>query len=397
MHYLRCPNRIRIPGNSYLWINPEKNKTDNWLKRTRVQFPFGINQYGLIKKIAQKEISVNGNQKMAHKEYPEQNGLKFSKKAVYILEDDISEEKAIMMSLLVKPDGGEIQDYCVVTSSYGRPSEQVQSLLNKAVYYYIDPDKKRTDNWLSALRVQFPSATTKYDSIRSIPKSMRNCNQKFSLKEYSEEIGLGFSDKEDVFKLQSYGKQELKNWEMSKKIIVYQNPSQFHAFLEDALQHRIPAPKMYFWKMNHIISDYIKNAFNIESHNYNRVLRADEVEKIIKNHGDEKIEDLRGQTRIQKEDFRYIPYILSTPDTIEMTGYFENKPVLRFTKGVHSLSAVILKKRSLATAIDEQASIDTSETAGGTALFNSINENSKNNNQKMSQGILRRNRSLFFR
>ena len=96
--------------------------------------------------------------------------------------------------------------------------------------------------------------------------------------------------------------------------------------------------------MNNIISDYIKKAFNLETHNYNCVLRADEVEKIIKNHGDEKIENLRGQTKIQKEDFRYIPYILSTPDTIEMTGYFENKPVLRFTKGVHSLSAIISKK-----------------------------------------------------
>ncbi len=43
----------------YLWINPNKNKTDNWLKRTRVQFPVGINQYGLIKTISQKQQNSN--------------------------------------------------------------------------------------------------------------------------------------------------------------------------------------------------------------------------------------------------------------------------------------------------------------------------------------------------
>lgn len=50
----------------FLWINPNKNKTNKWLKRTRVQFPVGINQYGLIKSIPQKQ--QNSNAKFSLKE-----------------------------------------------------------------------------------------------------------------------------------------------------------------------------------------------------------------------------------------------------------------------------------------------------------------------------------------
>lgn len=74
----------------YLWINSDKNKTNNWLKRTRVQFPVGISQYGLIKSIAQNQ--KENNQKMSLKEYSEEIGLCFSDKEDTNLFDTDEEE-----------------------------------------------------------------------------------------------------------------------------------------------------------------------------------------------------------------------------------------------------------------------------------------------------------------
>lgn len=54
-----------LKNQDFLWINPDKNKTNAWLKRTRVQFPVGINQYGLIKSIPQNQ--QNNNAKFSYK------------------------------------------------------------------------------------------------------------------------------------------------------------------------------------------------------------------------------------------------------------------------------------------------------------------------------------------
>lgn len=46
-----------IDKSKILWINQNKNKTDNWLRRTRVQFPVDLNQTGLINKIIPQKVS----------------------------------------------------------------------------------------------------------------------------------------------------------------------------------------------------------------------------------------------------------------------------------------------------------------------------------------------------
>lgn len=48
-----------INSSEILWVNPNKNRTNNWLKGTRLQLPVAINQYGLIKKITDTDANVN--------------------------------------------------------------------------------------------------------------------------------------------------------------------------------------------------------------------------------------------------------------------------------------------------------------------------------------------------
>lgn len=52
----------------------------------------------------------------------------------------------------------------------------LQKLINNSNIRYIEPDKKRTNKWLSVLRLQLPSSTTKYGSVNKITNAYQNVN-----------------------------------------------------------------------------------------------------------------------------------------------------------------------------------------------------------------------------
>ena len=70
--------------------------------------------------------------------------------------------KPVMVSMLLHPTTktGEILDYGIVTSAYGRRKSNAQSLINSSNVRYIDPDEKRTGGWMKALGLQLPSASS---------------------------------------------------------------------------------------------------------------------------------------------------------------------------------------------------------------------------------------------
>ena len=86
--------------------------------------------------------------------------------------------KPVMVSLLIVPKNknGEILDYAVFTSAYGRRKNNLQNLIDKSLMYYVNPKKERTDTWLKALGLQLPSAITTYGSINSISDSSEKSN-----------------------------------------------------------------------------------------------------------------------------------------------------------------------------------------------------------------------------
>lgn len=86
--------------------------------------------------------------------------------------------KPVMLSLLLNPKNksGEILDYAVITSTYGRRTNNLQNLLDSSQIYYVNEDKNRTDGWLQALGLQLPSAVTKLGSIGKIADLNGNVN-----------------------------------------------------------------------------------------------------------------------------------------------------------------------------------------------------------------------------
>lgn len=82
----------------------------------------------------------------------------------------------VMAALELRPQNkrGEILDFSKIASAYGR--EQIQNDINTSDILYLDPNKKRTNTWLEALRLQLPAGLTKYGSISMVTYANRDVN-----------------------------------------------------------------------------------------------------------------------------------------------------------------------------------------------------------------------------
>lgn len=91
-----------------------------------------------------------------------------------------AEGKPVLAALELSPQNkqGEIQDFAVIASAYGK--NNAQQLIDNSDILYVDPNKKRTDGWLGLLRLQLPSRLTNYGSIGSITLVNRDVNGNLS-------------------------------------------------------------------------------------------------------------------------------------------------------------------------------------------------------------------------
>lgn len=193
--------------------------------------------------------------------------------------------------------------------------------------------------------------------------------------------------------LEMYTDKQIENWKSSDKIIICQGREQLREFIEAAKENNLQGKKIYLGIVNDSLAEKVMNEFKINIDKYNCAIRADEVRKILKKHGDGKIETLRGQQKVVESDFERIPEIIAVPDIIEYGGEYYNKPVLKFSKNEYTIVGIVSRKhldlyaqtmyirkknKSLATTPgDEKILPHTSETLSGTASKNSITKNDK--------------------
>ena len=77
--------------------------------------------------------------------------------------------KPVLVSLELMPTNQKktsVLDFALITSAYSKNA--LQQYLNENSILYIDPNKKRTNNWLSLNRLQLPLGENRYGSIRRI-------------------------------------------------------------------------------------------------------------------------------------------------------------------------------------------------------------------------------------
>ncbi|MGN1473249.1 MAG: hypothetical protein ACI4WZ_04180, partial [Eubacteriales bacterium] len=153
------------------------------------------------------------------------------------------------------------------------------------------------------------------------------------------------------YSLDPYSDQQIENWRLSKKIIVYENEAQLFQFVYHARRDGSFVKKMYFGKVSAELARRIKQDTKIEALGRNVTLRADNVRKIFRDHGTINTEEPRGQRPITEFDFTKIPDIIGDPDVIE-SGSYIGKPAIQFKKTINGSRITVFAVDSGTSSLD---------------------------------------------
>ena len=210
------------------------------------------------------------------------------------------------------------------------------------------------------------------------------------------------------YSLREYTEQQKKNWENSKRIVVYNNQQQLTQFISDSIADKTMDKKMYFGAIPSDLAARINSDTGVDVEGYNLSLGSYEVRKILKDHGNAAKEATRGQRAIVADDFGHITDIVLNPTKITLSEQdYMGKPAIIFSgdhNGKMNVVAVVsdkrldlfvqtvytnVKKGNLATPTGEQAPINTPEANGSTVSGNSIR-----NSSEEVKGILKSSRNI---
>ena len=111
------------------------------------------------------------------------------------------------------------------------------------------------------------------------------------------------------YSLESYSNSRIENWKNSKRIIIYSSNYELTEFVRKSVNNKSFVGKMYFGRVGKELSKAIKEATGYNFEGKNVTIRADNVRKIIKDHGVAKKEATRGQRAISENDFINIPKV----------------------------------------------------------------------------------------
>ena len=170
--------------------------------------------------------------------------------SLVILGDMVSKKgEPVLVSLLVDPKSksGVIEDFGIITSSYGKKLSSLQKIINSSTIRYIEPNKKRTNKWLSALGLQLPSATTKYGSINKITNEYQNVNKTLKQNRNSDSEGNKLTKEQQEY----FKDSKLRDEKGNLKVMYHQTGADFTVFnsnKEVAGKYDSELPTGYFLK-----------------------------------------------------------------------------------------------------------------------------------------------------
>lgn len=151
------------------------------------------------------------------------------------------------------------------------------------------------------------------------------------------------------YSLNQYTDHQKKNWEDSKRIIVYNNNEQLTQFISDSIADNRLDKKMYFGSVSADLANKIQTETGLNVENYNVSLGSYEIRKILKDHGNAKTEALRGQRAITTDDFSHIVDVVLNPTDITLSDKtYMGKPAIIFSgnhNGKMNVVAVVSDKR----------------------------------------------------
>jgi hypothetical protein len=112
---------------------------------------------------------------------------------------DVYDEKGnpIVAAVVLKPTNKNnyVMDFIKIASSYKRDNKAIKALFEDdwSNVLYLDPNKKRTNNWLVARRLQLPVGLTSYGSIHNVTYTEENSKGQIEYKS-NKKFGSSFAD-----------------------------------------------------------------------------------------------------------------------------------------------------------------------------------------------------------
>ena len=132
--------------------------------------------------------------------------------------------------------------------------------------------------------------------------------------------------------IKEYSKREISNIE-SNKIKIVKTYNDINDFVNESINNESTNKTLYFGKISDFLAEKIYIKLGINVRNYNISLKASNVKKIMKDHGNVNNELLRGQIAVTKEDFKYIDDIILENDNFYYSGTTKSgKPSITFEK-----------------------------------------------------------------
>lgn len=194
------------------------------------------------------------------------------------------------------------------------------------------------------------------------------------------------------YSLDDYSAAQLDNWRNSKRIVIFKNGEQVVEFVKKAITDKSFVSKIYFGIVGEKLANRIKADTGYDFSGKNVTLRADNIRKITKDHGNEIKERSRGQRAVMPNDYALIPQIIGEPNEIRKATY-KNREAAIFVKNIDGskLSVVAVdsggsldlfvqtmyagtKKESIANMANADALTTTPEATVGTAPTSKISQ-----------------------
>ena len=201
------------------------------------------------------------------------------------------------------------------------------------------------------------------------------------------------------YSLDDYSATQLDNWRNSKRIVIFKNGEQVVEFVKKAITDKSFVSKIYFGIVGEKLANRIKADTGYDFSGKNVTLRADNIRKITKDHGNEIKERSRGQRAVMPNDYAFIPQVIGEPNEIRKATY-KNREAAIFVKNIDGskLSVVAVdsggsldlfvqtmyagtKKESIANMANADALTTTPEATVGTAPDDKVSQTNKKVNR----------------
>lgn len=130
--------------------------------------------------------------------------------------------------------------------------------------------------------------------------------------------------------------REATSLSTGKNNIIARKASDIINFVRNAIQKKGGPERLYMGTIPNSAAQTILDSTGVDVAGYSAILPGDSVQHIVRNHGNVKTEEARGNQAVTEEDIALIPHVISAPDSVVLSDRADvlGRPVLLISKQI---------------------------------------------------------------